>query len=80
MKCPNCESELPHAYAPATCPACGKPLLPPDAAAPRTTESPIQDGLVLALKFIGWAVVVVAGTAMLLLALAFAGCVCSGMR
>lgn len=79
MKCPNCEYELPHAYVPATCPVCGKPLLHAEAVL-KATDTPVLDGLAMVLKFIGWAVVVAAGVAMLLLAIAFAGCVCSGIH
>ena len=81
MKCPHCEGQLPHEYVPATCPACGRKINCTQKTDDQTTGTqPKTGGFLEVLKFIGWALVVLFGGALVVLAIVFAGCVCSTMR
>jgi hypothetical protein len=80
MKCPLCEKQLPDENPPVMCPACGGKLRNADeSAAGKIKDHPVLDGVLIFVKVILWTLAALAGTALVLLSIIFAGCVCNGM-
>jgi hypothetical protein len=80
MKCPQCEKELPDENPPVMCPACGAKLTNADeSAAGKVEDHPVLDGILIVVKVILWTFAALVGTALVILSIIFAGCVCNGM-
>jgi hypothetical protein len=80
MKCPLCERQLPDENPPVMCPACGAKLNRADESAPGKIEDhPVLDGILLFVKVILWSIAALVGTALVILSVIFAGCVCNSM-
>jgi len=78
MKCPHCEQPLPPTHVPATCPACGARLTGLTDSNSETSD--VSTVAMAVLKYLCWVLVVVLGCVMLLVSIAFAGCVCGGIK
>jgi hypothetical protein len=78
MKCPLCEKQLPDENPPVMCPACGAKLNSAgESAAGKTGDHPVLDGILMVVKVILWTLAMLVGTALVVLSVLFAGCVCS---
>ena len=68
MNCPHCQKELPENHEPGSCPACGGDLS-------GNTMASLLGKIIKAFFF---AMLILVGLVLLLLAVLYAGCVCSG--
>jgi hypothetical protein len=79
MKCPLCEKQLSDENPPVMCPACGAKSNSADGPATKIKDHPVLDGLLIFIKVILWTFAALVGTALVVLSIIFAGCVCNGM-
>jgi predicted RNA-binding Zn-ribbon protein involved in translation (DUF1610 family) len=80
MNCPHCQAELQNGAEAQTCPACG--VILGASAAPRTPRKGLAPWLNLlrgAAIAMLWSIVIITGMASLVLAILFAGCVCTSL-